>query len=249
VGLFLVLLQNSSAESVWQSQQKYLGHVKAEGGWDVRYQLGSMQMGAEAQILLLLGYNSIDEDKSNLFRGQWSCPQLESSVIPVGKEVMRWVRPGGDVLWFTPDPKDKGNYSSLANDWRMTFKSNKTTLIFNEQGWVYVYQDGVLISVESPTGRALNFIYSRGDLLRVELTDADSIAKPVILIACAYDDDHRCVQMEIGSLLHKFVYEKKTGGRLIGWDQPNGQSLNFYYNDAGVLSEVEQFKAGLINFV
>jgi hypothetical protein len=131
-------------------------------------------MGIEEQIPLLLVYN-VANDQAGLFPGQWLTPQLESSVTPAGKEVMKWGQPGGDTLIFIPDPKDKGNYSSLNRDWRMTFKQNKLILIFNEQGWVYVYQDGTLISVESPTSRALNFIYNKGDLLRVELTDADSM--------------------------------------------------------------------------
>ncbi|MDR1305933.1 MAG: hypothetical protein LBK76_12045 [Verrucomicrobiales bacterium] len=127
----------------------------------------------------------------------------------------------------------------------MTFKSNKITLIFNEQGWVYVYQDGSLISVESPTGQTLNFIYQKGDLQRVEQTDPDGMTTPLILIACTYDEQHRCVQMEIGPLLHRFAYEEKLHGRLIGWDQPgDGQSLNFYYDErSGVLNEVEKARA------
>jgi YD repeat-containing protein len=242
IGLLFLLssIEVLFSKSIWQFERQHLGLASVVKGWDLGYQIGAIHMGMEEQISLLLVYNPTNEEKTGLLSGQWLIPQLESSVTPLGKEVMKWVQPGGDTQLFTPDSKDKGNCSTTNKDWRMTFKSNKVILIFNEQGWVYVYQNGVLISVESPTGRALNFIYNRGDLLRVELTDADGMTKPVILVACTYDEEHRCIQMEIGPLLHKFVYEKKPGGRLVGWDQPNGQSMNFYYNDAGVLSEVER---------
>jgi hypothetical protein len=188
---FLILGQYTFGKSIWQLEQKHLGSALAGGGWDVRYQLGSTQVVTETQIPILLNYNPTNDGKSTLFFSQWSCPQLESSIAPFSKEVMKWIQPGGDVAWFTPDPKDKGNYSTPAKDWRMTFKTNKIILIFNEQGWVYVYQDGVLISVESPTSRALNFVYNKGDLLRVELMGCRWQAKPLMLIACVYDDGHR----------------------------------------------------------
>jgi hypothetical protein len=35
-GMLLVLLQDSFAESVWQSQQKHIGSAAAGGGWRLR---------------------------------------------------------------------------------------------------------------------------------------------------------------------------------------------------------------------
>jgi hypothetical protein len=227
--------------SVWQSEQKHLGYAMTSGGWNVRYQLGSTQMGMEAQIPIILTYNAA-HDEVGMFFHQWHCPQLESSVTPFGKDVMKWVQPSGDTMLFVPDPKDKGNYSSLDKSWRLMFKNgNKLILIFNEQGWVLVYENGALTVVESPTGRSLEFIYERGDLQRVEMLDPDGKEKPLILIACQYDNNHRCVQMEIGPYLHKFDYGKVSDGLLLGWDQPNGDSLNFYYDKtSSVLNEVEK---------
>jgi hypothetical protein len=117
--LSLIIIQNTSAKLVWQSEQKHLGYVLASGGWDVRYHLGTTPIGVEIQIPLLLVYNPANESRS----GQWSNPQLESSVMPVSKEVIKWVQPGGDVMLFALDPKDKGNYSSRGKDWRMGFKA------------------------------------------------------------------------------------------------------------------------------
>jgi hypothetical protein len=46
--------------------------------------------------------------------------------------------------------------------------------------------------------------------------------------------------MEIARYLHKFDYGKEVGGLLLGWWQPNSNSLNFHYDKTfTVLNEVK----------
>jgi len=241
IGILILVQPNLFAKSIWISEQMCLGNALESGEWNIRYRLGMIRVGEEIELPFLLIFNG-SYNRVEGFSALWSCPQLSSNVSPSDKNMMKWGQPGGDAVFFMPDPKDKGNYSTVTKDWRMTFKNNgKQVLIFNEQGWVYVYQDGSLITVESPTGRALNFIYNKGDLLRMEMTDPDGVAKPQILVVCEYDGLHRCVKSRIGLLTHQFVYNKE--GLLAGWDQPNGESLNFYYDKIGLLNEVEKAHA------
>ena len=71
----------------WTFSPPTAGRALQTGGWTVDYPLGTVNASPEFNFPLQLVYLTT-RSQEGLFGSGWFCPQLESSILPVGKGVL-----------------------------------------------------------------------------------------------------------------------------------------------------------------
>jgi len=119
----------------------------------VDYTLGTVNACPEFNFPLQLVYLTT-RSQQGMFGSGWFCPQLESSILPVGKGVLLWTMPSGGQIILQQNPDHTGGYRSADRQWKAEAFPSKQK-VSNEDGWEYHYSKGKLIGVVSPGKRIL----------------------------------------------------------------------------------------------
>jgi len=237
IALFLAVSGAVAAPGVeWSFAPQRAGRALHQGGWTQTFTLGEVRASPEFSFPIELVYLT-PRAGAGLFGGQWFCPQLESAVLPQAKGVLVWTTPSGGVIALMENPKRRNEFTDGAGTWRAD-ASGKGVVIRNDAGWMYYYRSGRIVSIVSPTQRALNFGYNGRVLKAVQLRDNASGAA-LDLIRVAADTDGRAQAIEIGGLRHQFRFHPRGDHPLTGWQLPNGDVVEFAYADSGVLSGIK----------
>lgn len=149
-----------------------LGFANFDGTWTVVRPLELIDASPEFQFPLELVYQSAGEEVG-LFGPKWSCPQLESRLLPGKLGILVWKMPSGVVVGLYPRKGYSGEYLSADGNWKAEREVNKV-VISNREGWKYLYKVGQLIAVTSPTQRELEVIYQGNQPSQILLRDTAS---------------------------------------------------------------------------
>ena len=230
-----------AASGVWEYDPPCMGRVQqgGEGAWMVSYSMGAFPAGSEFNIPLQLVYVNT-RAASGLFGPQWFCPQLESTVLPREHGVLVWTQPSGMEVGFRADEKHAGEYVSLDEIWRMCGKENHWA-ISGEDGWEFVYDQGHLQTVFSPTRRALDFRWEGGAMRAVQLRAATAGLSVQTVLTVAGWPDRRVSEIQMAGQKQAFGYATNGVARLVMWQPAVGRPLQFRYDlHNGVLNSVER---------
>jgi YD repeat-containing protein len=232
-------LQASPAQ--WEFSPPKAGRALLSGGWMVEYPLGNVSASPDFTFPLQLVYLTT-RSQDGLFGDGWFCPQLESSVLPVGKGILLWTTPSGGQVALSQDPDRSYEYRSTDSQWKAKVFPNKQQVV-NEEGWEYQYSKGRLVQIVSPGKGVLEFEWDRSRLLGIQIRDMVSNRRRLLFIAL-YDEDKRLTSFKLDGLLHRFAYVKDgTHERLSAWEPPVGEGVRFLYHpETGILT-----KAGIGN--
>ena len=151
--------------------------------------LGTANFSPDLRFPIQLIYNSASE-KTGIFGYAWRSPQLESSAVPQRDGVL-WTTPWGEQIKFFPKKekaskdsikielyeqakKGRGFYSPYS-EWEALCSerdfAKSGAWIFNgkrgKQGWKFIYRDARLQKIEAPSGRTIEFSYSKGKLVGI----------------------------------------------------------------------------------
>ena len=227
-----------AAPPSWNFQPRKVGQALVEGGWSLDYPLGEINASPEFSFPLQLVYLNNRETRG-LFGSQWFCPQLESSLVPKGAGFLLWTMPSGGQVGFKPNPKRQNEFASFDGQWRAS-RSGVRCDISNDEGWKFSYSKGRLDSVQSPTGRVLEFLWSGSLGLSLQICDPASGARRVLL-GLGFGDNRCASVLQINGQNHQFGYIKDgTDERLSGWVLPIGNPVRFLYRaDSGILLRAE----------
>ena len=246
-----------AASAPWAFSPPTAGRALQSGGWMVAYPLGAMNASPEFSFPLQLVYLST-RSQEGLFGSGWFCPQLESSILPVGKGALVWSMPSGGQVLLQQNPDHNSEYRSQDRAWKAEVSPSKQ-MVKNEEGWEYHYSKGKLDGVVSPSRRMLEFEWKNGCLLGVQFLDVPSNARRLVLVAL-YGETKRLSSFKLDGQLQRFAYVKDGGtGRLAAWEPPVGETARFLYHPlTGVLvktgigntedpQRIEEFKTEFVN--
>ncbi|MBP5233526.1 MAG: hypothetical protein J6333_08975, partial [Planctomycetes bacterium] len=196
--LSLAAVPAGGAEGVnWSSRALTLGRADvATGGYRVSRVLGVANFSPEFVMPLEAVYESAST-RTGLLGYRWSCPQLESRVIPGPKpernsdapETAVWRAPWGEEITLIRK-KDVAKGSPLAQidagalkhvssaafyapygDWEATRAGTSWTVKGRADrpraGWEFAYRDTRLEKATAPGGRSIAFAYENGRLAAV----------------------------------------------------------------------------------
>ena len=96
VGLFLVSLARTGAGPVWEKPSLFLGSLDLDGGLRQRFELGVLSGSPEFALPVFLEHGFRAEDPVT----EYKIPQLESYVVPEGRDQILWFEPGGIRHYF-----------------------------------------------------------------------------------------------------------------------------------------------------
>lgn len=223
----------------------------------VEYPLGAVNASPDFSFPLQLVYLT-NRSQEGLFGSGWFCPQLESSILPVGKGYLLWTMPSGAQTVLEQNPERNIEFRSKDGQWQAEASSSKQK-ISNGEGWEYHYSKGKLVGVVSPTRRILEFEWDNRRLQGVQLRDMASNRRRLILVAL-YGENKRLTSFKLDGQLHRFGYvEDGTHDRLSAWDPPVGETARFLYHpESGILvkagigntndpSRIEEFKTRYVD--
>jgi|GEM_PF-1286525 len=231
--VFLALQPSVTAGPVWEKPSLSLGSLDLDGGLRQRFQLGALSGGSpEFSFPIYLEHALVAEEAVSEYR----IPQLETYVVPEGREEILWLEPGGirhlfktsEILDKAPDKQKEPWLAIKAGLGNYEFRS--------DDGWTYRYEAGSIASLTAPTGRVLMF-RTEGLGIRSIYQVADD--KEVTLLEAKENDLGQPVSLRIGPDTHVLGYDEDTD-RLTSWKSPQmgTRSVAFSYSPTGLIGTV-----------
>ena len=215
--------------------------------WMVQRRLGTVPGGAEFTFPLELCYSSVRTERG-LFADNWFIPQLESEILPRGKDVLVWTTPWGALEGLMLNEKQV--FADHEKRFSAKVAGNQTT-ITSADNWLFKYRDGRLELVQAPSGRQLDFVYRVGKLAQVVYRDpVTNTVKPLLILK--HNARNLVTQLAIGdaqiqgatlpssgnaAAFCQFDYQNGPDGRLAWFTRPGlAEPERIEYDKAGVLS-------------
>jgi len=229
----LVSLGTANAGPVWEKPSLFLGSLDVDGGLRQRFELGVLSGGSpEFSFPIYLEHAFLEEEAVSEYR----IPQLETFVVPEGRDEMLWLEPGGirhlfkskEVLTKAPDKQKEAWVAIKAEAGNHEFRS--------DDGWTYRYEAGSIASLTAPTGRVLRF---QTEGLRIRRIYQVADGKEVTLLEARENDLGQAESLRIGPDTHDFKYSPDTD-QLMTWHSPQmgTRSVAFAYSPKGLIATV-----------
>lgn len=271
--LLACLIGNLSAAESVDFLAKPLTAGKAsltENGYIITQLLGTANFSPDLRFPIQLIYNSAS-DKTGLFGYAWNCPQLESSAVPERDGVL-WTTPWGEKIKFFPkktkaskdaikidlyeEAKKGRGFFSPYSEWEAQCPekefANSGEWIFNgrrsKKGWKFIYRGGKLDKIEAPSGRDIEFSYSRKKIAKISQGRKT-------FIEINYDGMN-VSEIRINGIPVKLVYTENNvlilpkilSGKMVRTKRPMLQAfqlgdlepMKFSYTSEGYLSEIRR---------
>ena len=230
----------------WQFAPPHLGGAIVGGGWMAQRTLGVVNASPEFTFPLQLVYLSVNTQRG-MFGDQWFCPQLESYLLPRGKGQLLWRTPGGGLVLLTVSRVKDFMFADQDQQWQAKVVGIETQ-IWNTDRWSYVYRNGKLMSLTSPTGRVLEFGYKDAGVNQMVLRDLQG-GGTRLLFQADYDSDHRVTALSVCGLVSRFGYEAARGGRLVAWQRTGASRPDvFAYGKMGELASIQPAAGDAVTF-
>ena len=233
LGLSLLLVGGTAmAGPVWEKPSLHLGSLDIDGGLRQRFQLGSLSGSPEFSFPIYLEHGfRLGEAVSD-----YQVPQLETYVVPEGRESSGWGEPGGirhevkreELLDAAPD--------RVSLPWVAVKDGSSGYEFHSDDGWIYRYEGGAIVSLAGPTGRLLEFETAG---LRIYRIFQNAGEKEITLLKAQENEIGLLGELRIGPETHEFGYSEESE-QLVRWHAPQmGQnSVGFSYSDAGLVKNV-----------
>lgn len=228
----LVFTGNLVAAPSWQRPKMSLGSLGIDGALDQSFYLGSLSGSPEFAFPIFLEHSLRVDDPVS----EYKINQLESYVVPEGREEVLWVQPGGSRILFKREAILKTEPEEVEEDWIAVERSPLSYDFISSDGWRYRYVQGALHSLHSHTGRRL-FFETSGILISRIYQKTDS--REVTLLTASENDLGQPEELVIGPVTHRFQY----GGEqdlLAQWQASTTgyRAVSFSYNDDFLISSI-----------
>jgi YD repeat-containing protein len=243
---FLFVLSNffllAASAAMWDAGGMGLHSINLQGSLSKKYDLGQLgPIDSEVFPLQLVHSLSPYPLESHETFSKWEVPQLTTYVVPHGQNSMLWISPGGKEVLFDHGKNGATGIfdtlpAQLPRGWIMLKpKDSNRVEIHSDEGWVYVYQEGEVQTLEMPQGRKLYFETNLIEITSIALREG---GKTSVLLEAFYDDLGRLSRLNIGPIWHAFQYEGDT--ELLKQWTPFGvpeRAIRFNYQD-GLISTI-----------
>lgn len=216
----------------WEKPSLFLGSLEVDGGLRQRFQLGYLSGSPEFSFPIYLEHGFRAEDPVS----EYKIPQLETYVVPEGRDSILWLEPGGtrhvfktkEILKTAPDRQEEPWIAIKLSRGDHEFQS--------DDGWIYRYESGSISSLTAPTGRVLCF---ETEGLRIKRMYQQADGKEINLLAVTENDLGQPKKVQIGPEEQVFSWSEDTE-QLDSWHSPRmgRNSVSFTYSPKGLLDSV-----------
>ena len=230
--LFFLLVKTILGGPVWERPRMSLGSLSINGALEQRFYLGSLGGSPEFAFSIYLEHTLRDEVPVS----EYQISQLESYVIPEGRDEVLWVQPGGVGTVFKRKEILKKEPTEIEEGWVAVERSPLSYDFLSADGWCYRYEQGGLKSLTSPTGRELFFETSGILISRIyQKTDA----REVTLLEAKENELGQPEEITIGPVTHRFRYAGEED-LLAEWQSSiiSFQPVTFLYDSNHLVSGV-----------
>jgi|GEM_PF-1243109 len=225
-----------SAMTRWTEIEAAMGEMQLDGSLKYRISLGS------SEALRLLGIrlsveHTIDTDEAECARSGWQFSGLQTSLVPLGREHLRWKSPMGAVVDFERT-KIGAAFSHAgakgAVQWLIRKTAESGYEIHSPEGVSWYYEAGQLVRIEHPVLGELRITTQGGWITRIAHSEP---AGKLSLLEAAYSDDGHLLNLRIGEQAEQeFTW---NGSDLVSWRNADGELVRWSYRD-GILSQISE---------
>lgn len=221
-----------SAGPLWDKPTLSLGSLNIDGGLRQSFLLGQLSGSPEFAFPIYLQHGfRLQEPVS-----EYSIPQLTSYVVPEGRDSIVWLEPGGARHQFKSEELLTDAPTEVTSPW-VAVKTGPVDYDFHsDDGWVYRYLGGAIVSLSAPSGRTLKFETLGLQISRIFQQAGE---KEVTLLEVSEDEIGLLASVAVGPVNHRFTYTEDSE-QLDRWQSPRmGQNVvSFKYSPEGLLSEI-----------
>ena len=156
----------------WTVPKDHFDGVNERGYVSIWQQIGTLDLGEELKIPLIIGFESNREWSSPHVGQGFILALLDSRFEQVDENLFRMIQPDGWTSVFRRDHKIK-NILGGQGGWKAEITGDNTITAYATCGWKLVYKQGKISSIGTPKGRTLDYVYSGGRV--AEIRDKGSV--------------------------------------------------------------------------
>jgi len=240
-GFFLVFwligLRIVSAESAvtrWTEIETGMGEMQLDGSLNYRVLLGG------SELFGLLGLRPgvvhvIDVDETGSARSGWRFLGLQTSLVPSGRNVLRWKSLTGAVVDFERAAIGPAFSHAGSGQWLIRKTSEEGCTIHSPEGVSWYYEAGRLVGIEHPVLGRLRVSTQGAWVTRIELSESGD--ETLALLEAGYSDGRRLLKLRVGDQTEQeFTWE---GTELVAWRSADGELVRWSYR-GGLLSQISE---------
>ena len=221
--------------SRWAEIDAATGAMALDGTLRLSFPLGSAPelktLGVVAELR-----HGVETDAHGLARSGWQFRGLQSSLVPVGRERLRWRAFSGESVEFERAKIGRA-FSDAGNArWLIREVGGSGHEIRAGDGRTWRFWAGLPVEVEDPALGAF-IIVTQGALVR-EIRRADALPGAPPLLQAAYDVSGRLLVLTVGAAAkQRFAWD--AAGQLSSWQRADGQTVRFTYREGLLVSVAE----------
>lgn len=228
----LVLGQALQAGPLWQQPGLHLGALGIDGGLRQSFLLGTLSGSPEFSFPVMLEHGFRTGEALSDFR----VPQLESYVVPEGRDGIVWREPGGMHHSFQDDELLAAVPECQVQPWVAVRTGPADYEFHSDDGWCYRYEGGAIVSLSAPSGRVLEF---DTEGLRIQRIFQRAGDREITLLEARENEIGLLGELQIGPELHGFEYSEDRE-QLVRWHAPQmgRNEVGFGYTAEGLVDRI-----------
>jgi hypothetical protein len=210
----------------WLEIEAATGAVNLDGTLRLNFKLG------DTPELKALGLpvelrHGLETDPYGRARSVWQVRGLQSSLVPFGRERLRWRSLSGESSEFERAKIGRAFGVAGASRWLIRETVGGGHEIRAGDGRTWRFRNGLPVGVEDPALGAFDFL-TQGALIR-EIRPAGGFGPATPLVVAVYDEAGQILSLKIGAGgEQRFQW---TNGELKSWQRPDGEWVHFTYRD------------------
>lgn len=212
----------------WTEIEAATGMMNFDGTLRLNLLLGGSDVLEQLGIRCELRH-SIGVDAQGKARTVWRILGLQSSLVPTGRDQLRWRPPAAESVDFDRAKIGRALSGAGSTRWlirEMAFGGEYE--IRSADGRVWRYRQGVLVGLEHPSLGRFSLVTQGAWVCEVRLRE-DSTGGIPLLSAC-YDEAGRVRSCIFGSEQpHRFEWD--ASGQLLSWQRADGVVVHFTYSE------------------
>lgn len=149
----------------WEMPRNHFDGVNNRGYVDYYVRMGNLDLGEGLMLPLVVNFDS-ERGSSSPFVGKgWVIGLLDSNFVQTGEDLFQLMQPNTALRPFYRT-KSGGNILNGGPSWKAEIKGD-IIVAYVTCGWKFTYRKGRLVSMGTPKGRRLDYIYTEGRLSEI----------------------------------------------------------------------------------
>lgn len=157
----------SSCGLTWYPPSNHFDGVNERGFVSYWEQIDSIDLGDDLKLPLIINFRSDNGASSPYLGAGWMLALLESRIYQIDDRNFVMIEPDGDNRYFSRQDA-KSTVLKDNGGWMAEIKDDNTIVASAECGWKLTFQNGKLISIQTPENRKLDFIYDGGRVVEIK---------------------------------------------------------------------------------